>query len=167
MTQFTTLSGTALHARNEAKKKNINSAVTELKIPENELIVRQLRPEDIGLSPTIAGEWTFSLSAGNNTIVDSKNIADNRFVSIYGVRIAQSAAQVSVQAKITRENQDKRFWPLQGVSLTRDSTFYYDDPVTIRQNTPITIVVSANGTNTAEKLVFLGDVVERKGILVA
>ena len=45
---------------------------------------------------------------------------------------------------------------------------YFYDPVTIEQNVPITITAyNATGTVTAQKIMFLGSVVEKEGILTS
>lgn len=160
---FTELKGTALATVNANLNEIIAMAQKELGLPLEELTIRTLRPEDLGLSTP---EWTFNLSStGENANQVDTIITDTRFVLIYGVKISQSAAQVSTSVKITREGKEAREWNVQGVNLTEDSQVFYNDPVIIRQNTGIQVDIFTNTTNAAEKIGFIGIVVEKKGLV--
>lgn len=142
-------------------------AMQELKLPEGEIIVRSLRPEDLGLTNP---DWTFNIAASSwNILIPAYTIADNRFVGINGVFVAESGEQAVTQLKVTREGQVKRFWQIQGANFLQDQTEYFDDPITVDQNTPLTIQGYApSGTSdTAFRCIFLGAVAEKRGVLVA
>lgn len=137
-----------------------------LDLQPSEITTRSLRPEDLGLSPSNDGEFTFSLSSGDNEVINSSGF-DRRFIVISGVRFGQANTPVSVQVKIKKGGSDVRFWNLQGAILNADSALYFEDPILIRQRESLVVTVSANGVNTAEKLIFLGSVIEKAGRVTA
>jgi len=165
MVLYSEFAGAALDARNKLEAELIRRASRELNLPRSELTVRELRPEDLGLSNP---EWTFSITGSQwNTLVNSNTIADNRFVGIYGVRYAQTGGQSVSQLKVTRAGKTVRYYHIQGVSYLENQTAYFDDPVSVDQNTTVTIEGYGTATASAEKLVLLGLVVEKKGLLVS
>ena len=141
-------------ARKELKLKDPKSIVT-----------RELRPEDVGLSTP---EWTFNVTpaAAWFTMVNNQSISDNRFVGINGIFYPKSTDQAVSQIKITREGQDVRYWPIQGINYQENLAVYFDDPIIVKQNTPITIEGYAVSTGATEKICFLGLVAEKEGLLV-
>jgi hypothetical protein len=140
-------------------------AMKELKLPPAEIVVRPLRPEDLGLS---TAEWTFSLTSGAwATAVNNVSIGDNRFIGINGILVEESGEMAGTQIKITREGQDVRYWHIQGVNYLQDSMIFFDDPVTMGQNTALTIKIYARATDTDFQCCFLGAVAEKRGVLVA
>ena len=84
MAFYEKLEGAALDAYVQMVRKLRETAASELKLPEEELVFRPLRPEDLGLTTP---EWTFNVAstATWNKIIDAKTIADNRFVGINGI----------------------------------------------------------------------------------
>lgn len=165
------LTGDALAAYNEMRNKLVQKAARELlgiswvpgmPIPE-QLVVRPLRPEDLGLTNP---EWYFaSISTGWNNLVDSKTIADNRFVGIYGVYLNEDAGELE-ELKITREGTDTRYWPIAQIRYFESDTGYADDPVTIDQNTTVTIQGYVASASTITGFALLGLVAEKKGLLI-
>jgi len=160
------LEGPALEAYRAMVAKLKEKAMKELKLGPDEIVIRPLRPEDIGLSTP---EWTFNLSSSGawNTVIDNKTISDNRFVGINGVLVEESGEMAGTQVKITRMGQDVRYWQIQGANMTEDSTLYFDDPVTIDQNTTLTVQIYARSTDSDFQLCFLGAVAEKRGVLIA
>ena len=71
----------------------------ELGLPDSEIVVRSLRPEDIGLSNP---EWTDT--AGSNAWADyvDTTVGDQKFILINGVN--KTEAYVT-QVRITREGK--------------------------------------------------------------
>jgi len=160
------LEGRALEAYNVMVAKLKEKAMRELKLPESEIVIRPLRPEDLGLSTP---EWTFNVGSATawNTEIDNTTIADNRFVGINGVLIEESGEMGCTQIKITRMGQDVRYWQIQGVNYLEDSCIFFDDPVTIDQNTTLTVKFYCRTADTDFQCCFLGAVAEKRGVLVA
>lgn len=133
-------------------------AMRELGLPESEIIVRDLRPEDIGLSTP---QWTITPTADVWNDYVSTSVADQRFLLINGVH--KVTAYVS-QLRITREGKTSAIWNIQANPSLRDCTTFFE-PVIIDQNTLIRI--EAYGiTASAEKLALLGAVCEPRGLVV-
>lgn len=159
------LDGKALEAYHAMVAKLKEKAMRELKLPEKEIVVRPLRPEDLGLS---TAEWTFSLTSGAwATAIDNATIADNRFVGINGVLLEESGESAGTQIKITRMGQDVRYWQIQGVNYLEDACIFFDDPITIDQNTTVTVKIYARATDADFQCCFLGAVAEKRGVLVS
>ncbi len=138
-------------------------AMTELGLPESEIVVRALRPEDVGfanpvfISTVSADSWTNS--------VNTYTIADNRYVGISGV-VCDGDENTIVALRITREGKTARIWNIQGVADFEDKAGYADDPITIEQNTQITIEEYGLATTKTNEICLLGVVVERRGLLI-
>ncbi len=144
-------------------KKLKKQAKEEMGLPESEIVVRSLRPEDIGFtnpifaSTTSADTWTNS--------VNTYTIADNRYVGIHGV-VFDADENTVVALRITREGKTARIWAIQQVSGFEDKAGYADDPITIEQNTQITIEEYGLATTKTNEICLLGVVVERRGLLI-
>jgi hypothetical protein len=162
MAIYEKLEGPAMQAYREMYSNLKSRAVSQLKLPEEEVIMRALRPEDVGLSDPV---FTFSVSSGWNTIIDT-DIADSRFVGIHGILIGESGTSVVTQIKVTRMGQTKRYWHVQDVNFLESPVIYFDDPIIVDQNTKLTIEAYATGSDTDLRLTFLGAVAEKKGLLV-
>jgi len=161
------MEGTAMEAYRAMIGTLKKKAMQELKLPEGEIIVRSLRPEDLGLTNP---DWTFTITANSwNLLAPNYTVADNRFVGVNAVFVAESGEQAVTQLKVTSMGKDKRYWQIQGANFLQDQTEYFDDPITVDQNTPITIMGYApSGTSdTAFRCIFLGAVAEKKGVLVS
>ena len=165
MTSYTEFKGIALDARNKLADSLVNRAMKELNLSREDIILRELRPEDVSLGTP---EWTHSLTAATwGNIVASTTIADNRFVGIYGVRYAQTGAQSVSQLKVNRKGADVRYWQIQGVAQTENGILFFDDPVIADQNTTLAITGYPVTTAAAEKLILVGLVAEKVGLLVS
>jgi len=141
-------------------------AKRESGLSDSELVKRDLRPEDLGLSnPT----WTFALTStvGYVAMINTASIADLRWVGICGLCYTNAAPTVN-QLKINRAGSDARIWNIQEAQYNENASIWVDDPVTIGQNEVLTVYQYCSGATTqaAELIVFLGAVVEKRGILV-
>lgn len=166
MSLYKELKGDALDAKNRLEEVLVAKASRELSLSRAELTVRELRPEDLGLTR----EWTFNIAstgATANAIINAVTIADNRFIGVYGVRYGQTATQQVNQLEVSRAGRTVRYYQIQGTAYTEDATSYFDDPFTVDQNTVLTMNAYATATNATEKLILLGLVVEKKGLVVA
>lgn len=159
------LSGSALDAYNKMVTKLKDRASKELGLPLGELVVRPLRPEDIGL-PNPA--WSLNCTDADdwNTVIDGQTIADTRFVGISGVFHAEGAGEAT-QVKITRESSDVRYWDVTNIRNWDNNTGYADDPVTVDQNTTLSVQIYCTTASTLVNFGFLGAVCEKKGILIS
>ena len=124
-----------------------------------ELVIRTLRPRDLGLN---ADEWTFSVSAGTNADIINTTLDDKTMVVIYGIYNLSTNPQVNeVIFKTGSET-------IEDVYI--EDMYMYDIPAVLLDKlllyTPGSIVkidFVAKGSNTAEKLGFLGFVIEPAG----
>ncbi|MCD6493900.1 MAG: hypothetical protein J7K36_08950 [Archaeoglobaceae archaeon] len=165
MAFYEKLEGPALEAYRTTLTKVRSKAMEELKLGPEEIVTRMLRPEDLGLSTPV---WTFNISSSDawNTIIDNATISDNRFVGIYGVLLGESGVSAVTQLKVTRAGEDVRYWQIQDINFLESPQIYFDDPVTVDQNTTITIKAYATATDSDWRCSFLGVVAEKKGLLV-
>lgn len=183
MALYTEFKGTAIEARNAARKKLLDTAASELNLSREQLVVRPLRANDIGL-----GGGTWSTLAVGTTLTEYTNatIADNVFLSIYGFSMqpadfgntsanlfSGSVEQTQVlspiqEMKITRKGSASRFYNVAAVPFWPSKTAWFDDPVTVDQNTNLTIefVAASAATLHQELHAFHGDVVEKRGITI-
>ena len=132
------LKGIALDATNKCCNEILRRAQQQLGLPREEIILRPLRPEDIGYS---ASKFKNSLTTtlGWNDLVATYTITDNRFVCITGVFTEESTPTRVHQIKINRAGSDARIWNVQRVSLQDDHEMHVDDPIIIDQNTVLNI----------------------------
>ena len=152
----------------------IDMAKKELGLSEDELVVRQLRPEDVMVTNTpqwsesdstagLYGGWATGAS-GWVTLTNTYSMVDNRFVGIYGV--SDRSTNVT-QLKITRSGSVARYWHIQElIPNCENNAMFVDDPIIIPQNNLLTIEGYALASAT-EYLRLIGLTVERKGLLVS
>jgi len=166
MAYYFKLEGNALAAYNKMVHVLIDKAMRELKLPREEVVVRPLRPEDVGLTTPV---WTFNVASANawNIMINEKIINDNRFVGINGVLYGESGTGAVTQLEITRQGEIKRYWQVQDVNFLEDAAVFFDDPVTVDQNTTITVKGYATAIEADLRLSFLGAVAEKRGLLIS
>ena len=169
MTFYGDLKGTPLDARNKCCNEILRRAQEQLGLPRGEIILRPLRPDDVG----ITGKWKHSLTTtlGWNSLITTYTIADNRFVCISGVFTEETAPTRVHQIKINRAGSDARIWNVQRVSIVEDNQMHVDDPIIIDQNTVLTItgyngLLTTTGSNTWEEFGFIGCVAEKRGMTI-
>jgi len=157
------LKGNALAAYRDLVTKIENTAMTELALPKEEIVTRPMRPEDIGL---VNPEWYFPNVAATawTDIVSAKRIADSRFVGIYGVYNNEGASD-ACELRFTREGRVCRYWPIQFIRNFESNVGFADDPISIDQNTTITVSLWARNASTVTELALLGVVAEKRGLL--
>ena len=110
-------------------------------------------------------------TSGYHTMVNAATIANTKFISLEGVFYPKSSAQLITQLEINRAGSVVRYWTIQGVNFLQDNMIFFDDPITLDQNQPITIrgynpTTSTNGAASPEEVVLIGTVVEKKGLTV-
>jgi len=138
----------------------------ELKLSDSELVVRPLRPEDIGFAnpvfnSTVAASGTLAWS----NLVNTYTIADNRFVGVNGV-FADKTRDNLTQIKVTRSGKTTRLWSVQQVRDFEDKIAYADDPFTVGQNEQITIERYATTKVGDSMFGFVGVVIEKRGLTI-
>jgi len=156
--------GKALDAYNAMVAERIATAMKEGNLARDDLTVRMLRPEDLGLSNP---EFTFSITAAQwNTSQISTTVSNNRWIGINGIILEETATpSAGTQLKFKLAGRDARYWQIQGINTTQNSTLFFQDPLTVDANTNITMDIYGKTTDTDYRLVLLGVVVEKKGIL--
>lgn len=186
MAFYPELKGNPLAARQRALTKILETAKRELNLQQSDLVIRPLRPDDIIANN--AGTWKSLSIATTRTELINKDIADNTFISIYGVALRKgtrlgNASPVSLiggsidiiltqneiqEMKITRKGSVARFWDLTPIPAFESEVGYVDDPFTVDQNTNIKIELVATTTTILDqdKYAILGDVVEKRGLLI-
>ncbi|MCD6138673.1 MAG: hypothetical protein J7J91_08955 [Deltaproteobacteria bacterium] len=178
MAWYPELKGPALDAYRKMVKMLKERAMRELNLSESEIVVRDLRPADLGQDSSTP-DYNVGLTALTWTpIVNNVTISDNRFIGINGFMIKHSstagAGSVEVdvpvveQIRITRKGTTARYWQVKQIGYFENNVGYCDDPVTVDQNTTITIEgLARTASSLAGKFDILGVVVEKKGILVS
>jgi len=127
-------------------------------IDAKELVVRPLRPADFGLA---VNEWTFSVSAGENTIV-STTLDDKTLVVVYGIyNLSTSPATTEVIFGTTAKVVEDVY--VEDMYLYDVKATLLDEPVVFQPGSSPLIKIIAKDANTAEKVAFLGFVIEPAG----
>ena len=166
MTFYTELSGNALLAWKQGSDKIKAKAAGELGLTTDGLIVRQLRPEDLGstypwfqLNQTATNTWTAF------TGITTDTIADNRFCYVGGFYSGEAAGEIH-QVRITREQSTARYWVVTPIRGFENACGWADDGWTVDQNTIITIEGICSVASTTTEMGFIGLVAEKRGLLI-
>ncbi len=133
-------------------------AMAELGLPESEVIIRPLRPQDIGLSTP---EWTDTTGSGAWADYVNTTVGDQKFLLING---AQKIDDDSDALRITREGKVTAIWNLQACQKLRDKSLYFE-PVLCDQNTLLHIEHYGNDAQTS-KLILFGSIAEPRGLTI-
>ena len=143
------------------REKAIYLAKQQLGLPESELTVRSLIPQDLGLTT-----WSLNLAAANawNSGVINTSVADNRFLCITGVSYSGTAAE-SVRVRVGASTV-AQFSIEQVPGIT--TTHYIDiAPILAQQNLPVSVDVYASAVSATDNVILVGTTVEKRGMLVA
>lgn len=166
MTFFQELRGRPLDAFGKTEDKLLAKGTAQLGLARPDLIVRPLMAEDLNAA---INSFNFSITttSGLNTLINNQTISDNRFVSINGICYPQATPLID-WVRITRSGSVARLWPIEHIPPQDDSTMWVDDPITVDQNTTITIegFNDTTTTNAIENLIFIGLVVEKRGMIL-
>jgi hypothetical protein len=174
MAWYPKLEGPALDAYRRMVASLKEKAMRELNLGPDDIVIRELRPEDIGASS--ADFYTGVQATTWTKIIDSQTIADNRFIGINGVMMQDTAStnvlgvQVEPpfsQIKIERKGTVARYWVVKPVWAFESRVGYCDDPVTVDQNTTLTVSVWARTASSLKGFTLLGAVAEKRGILIS
>lgn len=180
--------------RNEVLKDLLARASKQLSLPEDKLVVRDLRwVEDLqayssGTTASTINDWLFTTAAttvtGFITVTGDKTMGDERFVALYGVKdlrrvydVKQAAAttgavlsQVVSLIKIAVGGGDKVIWDLSKLQVYPESLAgFTPSAVIIPQNSAFNIsIYKANGVaSVIANIVLEGLVVEPRGKVIS
>lgn len=157
--------GYALDAYNKTVAVLKQRAMTQLKLGPNEIIVRPALGSDMGFTKTYFDATALAVTAWT-TMVSNVAIGTGRYVGIYGIYAQPAAVSEFTQVKIVRAGSDARYWDTQALQNFQNKTAWADDPVTLDQNTTVSISAYARTANTITDYAFLGVVVEKRGLVV-
>lgn len=142
------------------RERAIALAKQQLGLPESELTVRGLIPQDLGLVT-----WSLNLAAvGWNSGVINTNIADNRFCCITGVSYAGTSAEqvrVRVGASTVANFNIER---IAGITTTHSIDIA---PILAQQNLPVVVDVFASVISATDNVILTGITVEKRGMVLA
>lgn len=142
------------------REKAIFLAKQQLGLSEDQLSIRSLIPQDLGLTT-----WSLNLAAvGWNSGVINTAVADNRFLCITGVSYAGTSAEqvrVRVGASTVANFNIERI-----AGLTQ--THHIDiAPILAQQNLPVVVDVYASVISATDNVILVGTTVERAGMVIA
>ena len=138
----------------------IAMAEQQLGLSRDQLTVRSLRPDDLGLGST----WSMNLANINawNTTVNT-TVADNTFICLNSVSYSGTAAESvrviagsSVVAEFSIEH-------IPGITTTHTASI---PDIIIEQNLPIRIEVYASAVSATDNVILSGTIVEKRGLVV-
>jgi len=127
-------------------------------IDAKELVVRPLRPRDLGLT---TDEWTFSVATGENTVINT-SLDDKTLVVIYGIYNLSTTPQVTELIFGTTAKTVEDVY-IEDMYMYDNKEVILEEPVVFQPGSSPLIKAVAKGANTAEKLGFKGFVVEPSG----
>jgi len=139
----------------------IAMAEQQLGLSRDQLTIRSLRPDDLGLGST----WSMNLASANawNTTVNT-NVGDNRFICLKSVSYSGTAAEsVRITAGSSRV-AEFNIQQIPGITTTHTASIR---EVIVEQNMPIRIEVYASAISATDTLILSGTVVEKKGMVLA
>ena len=162
--------GPAVQAVKDLTRVMKDRARTELSLPESEIIVRSMRPQDLGFASGTYGQLAITAANTATNLVAANTIADNRYVGIYGIAAneAFSAAGTAEleHVRITRKGSVAREWNIRALQLFENQTGWFSDPVILDQNTTVTIALFGSSTSTVADFELYGVTVEKRGLVV-
>jgi len=165
MTFYHELRGVPLDAYNKCCNEVLRRASSQLGLPREELILRDLRSDDLG----VTGKWGFTVTSteGWNTLISTVTVADNRFICLSGMFTDESTPLIH-SVRITRAGSVARWWNTQRVGNQDDSELHFNDPIIFDQNTTVTIE-GYNGITTTsvnEECGWIGCIAEKRGLVI-
>ena len=143
------------------RERAIQLAVQQLGLPESELTIRSLIPQDLGLTT-----WSLNLANANawNAGVISTSVADNRFLCITGISYAGTAAEsVRVQVGASTVAQFS-IEQVPGITTTHHIDIA---PILAQQNLSVVVDVYASAVSATDNVILEGTTIEKRGMLLA
>jgi len=138
----------------------IAMAEQQLGLSRDQLSVRSLRPNDLGLGST----WSVNLASANawNTVINA-SVPSGRFVCLKSVSYSGTAAEairVNAGASTVLETNIEM---IPGITTTHTASI---PDVIVQQNQNITVQVYASAVSATDNLILSGVVVEQRGMVV-
>ena len=141
------------------QERAIQLAEQQLGLSRDQLTIRSLLPQDLGLNT-----WSFNLAAaGWNTVINT-SVADNRFLCITGVSYAGTACEqirVRVGASTVAHFSIEQ---VPGITTTHHIDI---SPILAQQNLPVVIEGFASAIAGTDNVILEGITVERAGMVLA
>lgn len=180
----------AIRARNEARARIVHLACKGLGVQVNlnailqvaaaggnivetslwpvikkEVDLRQLRPQDV-FSSESTYSWCHTMSdSADTTIVNAAQNKSNRWYYINAVAHGEGVGEL-IRLKIKRAAQDAREWYVEMIHTWDENIGYVDDPVIVEEDQVITVTGYASTASTICDWGLLGEVAEKKGLLI-
>lgn len=160
---YPVLKGQALQAYRASVDKIVSIAKTQSHLRDDDIVVRPLRPQDLGQSTQY---WSLAgaTSAGWNDVINT-TVSNDRYIAIYGVASNESIANLT-QIRMQREQSYARYYSTEMLAGFESKIGYVTDPITISEKTNITIGIYQTTAATITKTSFIGAVAEKRGILL-
>jgi len=141
------------------KAQALDLARTKYLRDVKDVVVRPLRPKDLGLT---TDEWTFNVAAGKNADIVNVTLDDKTMVVIYGIYNLSVNPQVNeIVFKTGAENIEDVYF--EEMYMFDQPAVLLDEAITYQPGSTIKMDFVAKGANTAEKIGFLGFVIEPAG----
>ncbi len=141
------------------RERAIALAIQQLGLPMEELTIRSLIPQDLGLTT-----WSFNLAAtGWNTVINT-NVGDNRFLCITGVSYSGTACEqirVRVGASTVAHFSIEQ---IPGISTSHHADI---TPILAQQNLPVVIEAYASAVAATDNVILEGVTIEKRGMILA
>ncbi len=139
----------------------IAMAEQQLGLSRDQLTVRSLRPNDLGLGSI----WSVNLANINawNTVINT-TVADNRFICLKSISYSGTAAEavrVTAGASVAAEFNIEQ---IPGITTTHTASI---PNVVAEQNQNIRVEVYASAVSATDNLILSGVVVEKRGMVLA
>ena len=158
--------GQAAAIRNEVIRNVLRTAVAQLKLPEDKLVVRDIRPlADLDYTYE---DWRETTGAAANTYetMSTGTLADQRWIAIYGVKMDADSPSCSM-LKFNVGGGDRAIWQLQALGAKDDYVGISPNAVVIPPNAPYTISRYVRSISQTANIVLKGVVVEPRGKVIS
>ncbi len=141
-----------LNAYNKACLEILRRIEEQLKLPREEIILRRLISQDLGLKEPF---YKFNFEKGlNKNII--KTTPKRRFLAVNGFTIPKNCS-IS-QIIVWRGGKKTRHWHVEGF----EGTYFLDDPFLVNMDQSLRIDMYSESKKT-QKLIFHGSITEERG----
>jgi len=133
----------------------MSMAMRQLGLPQSEIVIRGLRPQDLGIN-------TFNVAAAGAgwTTLANATVADNTFIAFTGCSYSGTNF---AQLRITSGASVREYWPISFIAGLESKLWHDDSPSIAQQNQPVMIEAYAKAAGT-EEINIMGVVAEKRGI---
>ena len=133
----------------------MSMAMRQLGLPQSEIVIRGLRPQDLGIN-------TFNVTAGGAGWATMANtaVADNTFIAFTGCSYSGTNF---AQLRITSGASVREYWPISFIAGLESQLWHDDSPSIAQQNQGVMIEAYAKAAGT-EEINIMGVVAEKRGI---